>query len=63
MSDATDNAYKEIIKAYQTTIDQLLAVIEAQSKVIQNVQQPTLSFPLGSRTHIPYVDPNPKMVC
>jgi len=59
----TDNAHKEIIKAYQTTIDQLLAVIEAQSKVIQNVQQPTLSYALGAKTHTPYVDPNPKIVC
>jgi len=35
----TDNAYAEIIKAYQTTVDQLTAVIKSQSKVITTLTE------------------------
>ena len=35
----TDNAYHEILKAYQITVDQLTAVIKSQSEVITAMTQ------------------------
>ena len=58
-----DNSYKEIIKAYETTVNSLLEVIDAQSKVIADLrQQSTFTYTSGSGTLTPSINPNPKIV-